>query len=135
MDIQNIPPQSQQPEPPTPQINSSFFLPLIIIGLIILYVGIMGGLYLAKRQTASQLVTNPNPTVFSSLTPTFVPTVAPDETANWKTYTNNELGISFKYPKSFGEFELSFANGETGKVFIGGFKKGYFAIDIYLIVI
>src|SRR3990167_6796874 len=108
MDIQNIPPQSQQPEPPTPQINSSFFLPLIIIGLIILHVGIMGGLYLAKRQTASQLVTNPNPTVFSSLTPTFVPTVAPDETANWKTYTNNELGISFKYPKSFGEFELSF---------------------------
>lgn len=36
-------------------------------------------------------------------TATITPSPTPDPTANWKTYTNNELGFSIKYPKNWGE--------------------------------
>ncbi len=37
----------------------------------------------------------------SSPQPTPTPSTTPDETANWKTYTNNKYSFSFKYPSSF----------------------------------
>ncbi len=39
----------------------------------------------------------------------------------WQTYTNDELGISFKYPKKYEPITVNVTNGEKGKEF-----RGYF---------
>lgn len=60
MDIQNV----------SPQPHSLFSLPVIIGSIVVLFVGLVGGFYLAKRQTTLQPVTILNPTAIPSLTPT-----------------------------------------------------------------
>lgn len=52
-----------------------------------------------------------------------------DETASWQTYENEEIGLSFKYPASYGTFHISMNNGDTGKRFTGSFQNNeYFSI-------
>lgn len=57
------------------------------------------------------------------------PTQSTDEIANWKTYENKELGFSFRYPASYGDFQVSINNGATGRKFTGLFQDNkYFSI-------
>ena len=77
-------PSVPQPSPPT----SSSKLPLILVGLALLFVSATGGFLLGKQlySPASQ----PTPTSIAE------PTPIPDPTANWKTYIYQNL--VFKYP-------------------------------------
>lgn len=94
------PPFLPQP-PPLPIPPKSSHLVLLIAGLTLFLGGLGGGFvvsqYLAspkpKIEPIAQIVDVPTPT------PTSIPT--PDETANWKTYTNTKYGFSFKYPMNF----------------------------------
>ncbi len=45
-----------------------------------------------------------------------------DATKDWKTYTNEELGFSFRYPKTLGNFEFSAGSADTGKSYSGFFS-------------
>lgn len=82
------------PTPPQPPIlpytpksqNTSLFL----IGIILLLASLGSFGIFAYQNYFTQ---KPLPTV--SPTP---PTSTPDETANWKTYTNSQAGFSIKYP-------------------------------------
>lgn len=65
----------------------------VLIGILIL-VGIAGGAYFFGK-ISNKPISTP-----SSVTQT-QPTKAVDETANWKTYSNQLMGISFKYPASY----------------------------------
>ncbi len=94
MDPLNIPPQ-QPTEPIVSKPHRLFVLSLVIGGAVILLAGLIGGFYLAKKQSTLPLVVKTIPTVTPSLSPT---PVTQDETANWKTYSNTQYGFSFKHP-------------------------------------
>jgi hypothetical protein len=64
-------------------ISSLVGILIIIAVAIIAFGGVFAYQYFAKPQTPITNVQNPNP-----------------ETAGWKTYVNNDLGIEFKYPET-----------------------------------
>jgi len=95
--------QTTQPTPPTtqqaliqtqaPERHNS---PMLLWFLILVLVGVafyFGYQNLQLRQMISQ---NQPPPVS-----TRTPTTTPDPTANWKTYTNSEIGFSLNYPKEW----------------------------------
>ncbi len=86
------------------------FSPILII-LLIVFSGI-GGYYLWR--IATPMITCPNGIIENGkcqkwVGPVTTPSIPSDNTktnnsnenANWKTYTNSDLGFSFKYPASF----------------------------------
>jgi len=82
------------------QYKQKGFVQFIILGIVVLAVVAAGAFYVGKQtatpkpQPQSQVVTSqPSPTPTSSPAPTIT-----DETANWKTYTDNERGFLLKYP-------------------------------------
>lgn len=85
--------------PPTPQVppepvkKSS---PVFVIALILLLIAIvmLGGYVLWTKYLNKSTKTTPTPVAVVTASPT------PDPTANWKTYTNNDLGLTFKYPNN-----------------------------------
>lgn len=94
MDSNELPQNISQSPPPqiAPQKNSILFL--FLGGIAILIIGIIGGFYL--RNYLNQFV-DMKPS--SLLTPTSNPTESNSlETVELKTYTNDEVGFSFKYP-------------------------------------
>lgn len=75
----------------------------VIALIIIIFVVILGGLYLwgsmlsvEDLAPAPQTIKIPEQRVNSESIP-----IVTDETADWKTYTNTQYGFSFKYPSSF----------------------------------
>ncbi len=82
---------------------------ILIIALIsvvaILSLSAAGYLFIQNRQLQNQTVKLVSPTQFSAPapapTPAPVPTINP--TANWKTYTNKELGYSIQHPSDWTE--------------------------------
>jgi len=72
------------------QINRGFSAILVII--LVLAVALVGGIYYLNSKKESTSLSSPSPTQVLSPTPTFKPSTS------WKTYTNNELGISINYP-------------------------------------
>jgi len=96
--------QSTSPQPPNlpsqhlpenkPQssflTSKLFFITLV---LVILFAIVYSGIYLSLNSQLNQITkSNPTPTVVYQPTPTADPTV------NWKTYMNQSLGFSIKYP-------------------------------------
>lgn len=78
-------------------------LPLIII---IALIGALG--YFAYQNI--QLRNNNTNSTTQSVTPTAnlsKPSLTPDPTVNWKTYTNTKYGYTFKYPSSYYLMESS----------------------------
>jgi hypothetical protein len=55
----------------------------------------------AITQPSTTPALHPTPEV-TEASPRVAPTTDPSLTANWKMYVNDEIGISFKYPPSFG---------------------------------
>ena len=79
-------------------------LPLIITVIIIFFASIFGGIALGKLLYGPQAVA-PIPTLTPKPTPlpTAIPTVSSEaaQTANWKTYTDENIQIQFEYPSSW----------------------------------
>lgn len=95
MDQEPIPPQPEPViSPPTPPVRK--FNPILISAAVVLLLAVgAGGLLLGKSLNNSQPSVRPTATPL----PTQIPT--PDETANWKTYTNNKLNYSIKIPRDW----------------------------------
>lgn len=94
LDEVGLNPSSPSPAPqaaPTNQPKSKGPLYLLTGGLVAILIG-GGGYYLATNQQT----TAPTPVATVETSPT--PTQAPDETVNWKTYTNEKYKYSIKYP-------------------------------------
>jgi ABC-type glycerol-3-phosphate transport system permease component len=107
---------SPEQQTPAPQKKSDTNWIALII-LLILVVVFAGGVYWyqtkstqeAEVVTASPAVTN-SPSVTPTSTPTSTPSTTPtvtDETANWKTYTNDTIAFSFKYPETWKTISLA----------------------------
>ncbi len=88
------------PQTPLPSSPSKNYLPLIIGGILFLI--LLGGVsyFLGMKSSRSKVVVI-SPTSIPTLHPTNLPTatvtVISDQTADWKTYTNNTFHFSFKY--------------------------------------
>ncbi len=104
-------PQQQAPSIPNPQqppVNEqkqAFWKNkwlLIVLGIVLL-IAIGGGTYFLGKSSISNNNTNqPSPTPIVTKEPTITQSPTPTSdatTSNWKTYTNNELGFSIKYPQ------------------------------------
>lgn len=78
----------------------------IILAAVVI---IGGGLtyWYVTSNNSSDITAAPSPT----LTKTSSPTNSANQTADWKTYTNNTYGFSFKYPKDWYIDEMVSANG------------------------
>lgn len=90
---------------PAPQFKPIYVL--IIVVFLILFGA--GGLLLGKSLYAPK-----TPAVIP--VPTQVPSLTPDETTNWKTYTNTKYGLTFRYPTSLTLTENA-TTGETKLIF------------------
>ncbi len=78
-------------QPPPPK---KFPLNLILIILIVIVIFSTGVLFAVKNESNRQI---PQPTPQTSIKPSSLPTPI-DQTSNWKTYNDSELGFSLKYP-------------------------------------
>lgn len=89
---------SLQPEivPEIPKKNSFKTVLLVILGLLIIAGAVYVGFAIGKKRILSNVVAEP--TVVPQTTEV---SPTPDETANWKTYTNITYGLSFKYPPDY----------------------------------
>lgn len=87
-----------------PNSNGSIIIASMVL---VLFAGIVAlGIYKYTRDTDDgSSVPQPTPTT-TEAEPTPTPTPSID-TSNWKTYTNEEYGISFKYPENWGNFKES----------------------------
>lgn len=76
------------------------FSSVIILIIILLSAGIVGAYYFGKLSNKS---TQSPPSQTQTPQPTLIPqpTSTSDETTNWKTYTSNEYGYSFRYPNDW----------------------------------
>ena len=95
-----VSPVGQTPPIQTPPVSKQKSkLPVgIIIGIILFLIvaGSTAGFYVFKQQSLKTAL-KPVPSVIPDVTRN-PPSPSPDPTANWKTYTDKELGFSIKYP-------------------------------------
>lgn len=112
---------------------------LLIILLIVIVAGISGGgVYLWQTNKANinkQILQNQTDNLnkqieingTSSNQESKQVSLETDNVANWKTYENKEIGISFKYPSEYGDFNLTIRNGGySGKIYTGEFPNNKF---------
>ncbi len=71
----------------------------ILIGVVVIAAGFFGYIFMNKPKNNIAIV--PTPTATSSVI----------STADWKTYTNKDLGFSFKYPANCAESSSSMVGG------------------------
>jgi len=79
---------------------------IVLLGVLVALVFGISGYYLGLK-TGIDKKTSATATASATATSTAVASVSPkasataDETANWKTYTNDKYGFSFKYPNTW----------------------------------
>lgn len=78
--------------PPIPPASPKKPFPVVGIFITIFFLTLVGLIFYQQLQI--QKLSQIEPTV----TPTLAPTLPPDQTASWKTYTNQKLGFTLKYP-------------------------------------
>ena len=102
-------------------MQKGFGVIYILIGVLILAVA--AGAYYLGRSTSSKPSSNPTVT-YQTPQPTPIPTSSstPDETADWKTYTNSRYSFSIKHPDSFTQPMVDNDYGLIG-------EKIYFAVS------
>jgi len=107
MENENITPVVEKPAvpqvsqiPPVPEKKNNLFQIAVIVVGILIVLGLFVNAYLmfSKKETATK-------TSDSSIAVT--PTLTLDPTANWKTYTNVNIGFEIKYPPSLALIEVS----------------------------
>lgn len=110
-------------------INNQKGFFLIILGIAVLLVIVGAGVYyIGTRNTQTQEL-NTRPAISPQndiASPTLTPIITQaqkDETANWKTYTSQQLPITFKYPPTM---EATKLGGPGNRIPSGGyeFKEG-----------
>ena len=101
--ITNAPPQA----PVTPSTNWTKIISLVVLVLVLMSGSVFVGIQIGKRQVSKQntnlIPTNQNPTTNQNQetsTPFITANPTLDATVNWKTVSNEQVGISFKYPDS-----------------------------------
>jgi hypothetical protein len=77
---------------------------------------------ISMLQNQVEVLKKQNEVSQQSPTPTQIQPNASDNATGLKTYENKEIGLSFRYPANYGDFQISINNGETGKKFTGGFQ-------------
>lgn len=110
---------------PQPQGGSSTMKWLLIILVIII---VLGGGYWAYvkygKTSATTSTTSPSPATSLKVSPSTSAAVSPTAystvPADWKTYTNEQFGFSFKYPSELTKEKDNVSNQATDVVF----KKG-----------
>ena len=91
-------------------MQKGFTAILILVGILVI-VGIAGGAYYFFQKSPKYgMGFIPTPPEIIEQVRTATPSSFPNETANWKTYTNTKLGYSFKHPS---EWVNCFGGGET----------------------
>ena len=110
MDPTQFPIQSPPQTPPEvsiPQPKPNYLKTIILSVLIITTLGLIAYLFFQNQKLQKQVL---NPQVSPTIqipSPTSKPSssisISPDETAGWKTYINNKLGIEFMYPVEWSE--------------------------------
>lgn len=96
-------------------MQKGFGVVYILVGVLILAV-VAGGAYYLSRSIFPK--SSPNP-VITSQTPQPTPTLSPDQTANWKTYTNPNFKFLIKYPLDWQVSQVK----ESAEIFIVGFGQ------------
>lgn len=101
-----IPQQPVMPPAPAPH---SHMLMMVLVGLVMIGIGLAGGYFLFGNKTQQSSIN----TQVIQVSPTIMqesssPTV--DQTATWKTYTNDNLSFSIKHPA---EYKLDETNGSV----------------------
>ncbi len=93
------------------------FVPILIILGVVSLLGVVGGVYYYFQPQPIKygmgFVSTP-PEVIKQIQ-TSTPSSNIDETANWKTYTNTKLNLSFKYPSNYNTQEQTL--GSLGEPF------------------
>lgn len=94
----------------------------LIFALFILVLGAVAWGVSRNQKTTNNAVipvateeNKPQNTITNNETPTQVNL----DTAEWKTYQNKEVGISFKYPDIFKRTDIKIIKGDTGRMFNG----------------
>ena len=98
--------------------------PLMIIAIILAFVAVLA--VVVYVFSAKLFAPQPTPTPVAVVTPS--PT--PDVTANWKTYTDEKYGYSFKYPIRYNLVKPTLEAQPEGEIiFNAGSKEDLFMID------
>jgi len=112
---QPVQPVQTQPVNVPPQTKSSNKLLMVIGILSLLLLTLGGGYYVSQVQT-----TKPTPTLtpITTVSPSPIPTI--DPTANWKIYSNQLYGFSFKYPSewAYENEKTSYAKENSEEIFL-----------------
>lgn len=104
---QNLPQVGQNPVVQPVTIAKTNYLTIAGVAFACSLIFGVGGYYLGKQSLNSPYVnnevqTNPTDTHYlNNSTPATNPSSTSDPTANWKTYTNSEIGFHFKYPSEW----------------------------------
>lgn len=89
---------------------------IVVVAIIVILTGTVGYLTLIRKPVALPTPT-PKPTQVSQTPESPTPTPQ-DETANWQTYTNADLGYSIKYPVGWQVDENGLQNSLSKEVII-----------------
>lgn len=83
-------------------MNQKGFANIILVVVIVILVGAVGYFAFVKKSEPIAQQPTPTPTQTTTSTKTSAPTPSPkDETASWKAYSDNAIGLSFKYPSAW----------------------------------
>ena len=98
--------------------NQGFALPLVLVGVAVVIVTLaLVAYFLYFSKTTRQPATSPQPTQTPAReTSGFTPSQT-DETANWKTYTNSDVGYQISHPRNIQPKESTLA----GEALLGSF--------------
>ena len=146
MDPIQSPTQQPPPEVFVTQPKPNYLKTILFSILLIITVGLISYLIFQNQKLQKQVL-NPqlSPTIQApSPTPKTVSSISipPDETADWKTYNSNLLGISIKYPSNWflesennndKSFRIQNYNPATaqGRDYIPTEDKGKFSVVFY----
>ena len=129
--------QPSQPQVTTTTKSTNWKKVSLTIVFIVVCVSIIAGIYwffvLSKSSGASDL-TGPVPKVTTKTATESANEATPssekDETADWKTYTNSQLGFTLKHPDEFPfiKEQLSTSGGQVPSVFFSG-SKDFSSLD------
>jgi len=107
LDVQSTIQSGQSPQSPQKVKDNHWISILAMAIFVVLSLGVVAFLYYQNQALKSMLASLQTPIAVASPTPTRDPGLAPEPvplsvvTANWKTYTNKEMGIEFRYPSDY----------------------------------
>ena len=102
-------------------------------------IDILNSQLISSKQVGESATPGVTVSPIATVTPILQPSAAPDATANWQTYNNSSIGLSFKYPQGYfvesqsglkGNYLRVSNHSSTEKYNITNTPKDLIAIDI-----